>query len=128
MSRKVLLKEGPNTYLDDLESFYYVFCSIVVGYMSPGAPRVPLPAIVKGWAEDYAWPMKHGHIVKPFDLPVSEWFGGAIRKLCVQLHSFFHTRDWATALAIHEGRDPPHPTPTIDYDEFLSHIRKLFCE
>jgi hypothetical protein len=128
MSRNVL-DGGPHTYLDDLESFFYVLCSVVSSYKAPGTPTSPPPDILEGWELPYASDVKHGWIIsRSFRLPVSPWFGNSIRTLCVQLHSFFKRRRWDEREALEAGRDPPPHIPSIDYDEFLQHIRHAISD
>jgi hypothetical protein len=128
MSRNVL-DGGPHTYFDDLESFFYVLCSVVSSYKAPGTPASPAPGILEGWKLPYASDVKHGWIVSPtLRLPVSPWFGNSIGTLCVRLHSFFKRRSLDARQASKDGRDPPPHIPSIDYDEFLQHIRQAISD
>jgi hypothetical protein len=128
MSRNVL--EGqPHTYIDDLESFFYVLCYVVAGYSRPVTPKIPLPEILDAWNRGFARGVKHGWIITlPFDLEVSSWFGHALRALCVRLHSFFETRNREAREARDEGRIPPRQVASTDYEEFINHIRQAISE
>ncbi|KAF6760792.1 kinase-like domain-containing protein [Ephemerocybe angulata] len=39
----------PHDYLDDLESFLYVLCHILLGFKKPGEPSKPTPDLIAGW-------------------------------------------------------------------------------
>jgi hypothetical protein len=125
-----VLEGGPHAYLDDLESFYYVLCTIAAGYTSPGIQRVPRPTLLKGFDDPYAAIIKEGFIIsrRGFELPVSAWFGEPMRTLCVKLHSFFRTRYRAAEDAEVERRTPPRRVAPDDYAEFLKHIRQAILE
>ncbi|KZP07228.1 hypothetical protein FIBSPDRAFT_939643 [Athelia psychrophila] len=48
----VLRAEGQHDHLDDLESFFYLFCMLCLGYSGPGQAIVPTPSVFHGWEMD----------------------------------------------------------------------------
>jgi len=122
MSRNVLRETGPHTYLDDLESFFFVLCWILVAYQRPGIIRVEMPDTISLWDDPGSYLYKIGLLASEFKLPVSPWFGQSLRALLVRLHGFFNKRE---ALL---GRPPSDPDPVRDYDEFLSHIEQSITD
>jgi hypothetical protein len=121
MSRNVL-DAGPHTYLDDLESFYYVLCWILVVYERPRAWMAELPELISSWDEPGSSNIKQGLLNHDFNFSVAPWFGGSLRRLIGRLHRFFRFR--------FELLQKPLSSldPAKDYDEFLSHIRQGIAE
>lgn len=117
MSRNILQSRLSHSYLDDLESFYYVLCWLICEYDGPGdvsASRVEkTPKQLKDLdSKDGA--KKSEHMRNEFELPIRPWFGEIIREMAMHLHSFFHRRT---------RFDAPTWDPGQDYEEFIGHIR-----
>lgn len=122
MSRNVLKGNDPHTYIDDLESFYYVICWIVAGYERPGVGKSPIPKGLNLWDLSEAYIFKDGLMVEDPCYAVSPWFGSSLRKLLKNLFGFFRARkpyydDVVITL-----------DPTKDYDEFLGHIKQAILD
>ncbi|KZP29229.1 hypothetical protein FIBSPDRAFT_927033 [Athelia psychrophila] len=49
----VLQAEGQHDHLDDLESFFYLFCMLCFGYSGPGHAIVPTPSVFLGWDQEH---------------------------------------------------------------------------
>jgi serine/threonine protein kinase len=118
MSRNLLQNglESSHSYLDDLESFYYVLCWLICEYDGPGDVRTSrvtktLPQLRNLDSKDGA--TKSEHIRNDFDLPIQPWFGQIFQEMAMQLHGFFHRRI-----------NPDRPTldPENDYQEFIGHF------
>jgi Fungal protein kinase len=121
-SRNVL-EGGPHTYIDDLESFFYVICFIVAEYKRPFTPVRPRSGLMEAWESKFSMQVKHGWITcRSFNVGVSDWFGEPFRKLGASLHSFFERRSWNAREARENGRTPPPQIPSVDYEEFISYI------
>jgi hypothetical protein len=116
MSRNVLDATGPHTYLDDLESFYYVFCYILGAYERPGTGKAELPRLLSLWDHPGASDFKEGLFNQDFQLPVAPWFGESLHQLAIRLHRFFDFRYKSV------GKPLSSLNSAKDYDEFLSHI------
>jgi hypothetical protein len=118
MSRNVLKGRGPHTYFDDLESFFYVLCWILVAFEGPGLGIAALPPALSQWDGPASYLTKQGILSDDFELSISPWFGKSLRELAIRLHRFFEFR------GTHSGRPLASLNPAEDYDEFLDHIRQ----
>ncbi|KIJ36656.1 hypothetical protein M422DRAFT_261009 [Sphaerobolus stellatus SS14] len=114
MSYNVTQRRRKHSYLDDLESFYYVFCWLICGYNGPRDSRVKTPDALKALESKDGGESKLLHLQNPFDLPVQSWFGPSIHELAVQLHDFCQSRLEASG---------PCPDADRDYAEYLGHIK-----
>jgi hypothetical protein len=92
MSRNVLDATGPHTYLDDLESFCYVFCYILAINESLGTVKAELHELLSLWDHPGSSAFKQGLFNRDFQLPVAPWFGESLHHLAVRLHRFFDFR------------------------------------
>jgi Fungal protein kinase len=123
MSGKVLEGKVPHTYLDDLESFYYVLCWILTIYTAPHKARCKPRGIASWWDNSMSYQMKIGQIASySFDLPLEPWFGPCFQKLASSLHKFFHVRRPSM------GDLAPPVDPAKDYDEYLGYIRQCILD
>jgi hypothetical protein len=120
MSRDVLRGEHPHTYLDDLESFYYVLSWMVAVHSGPSLFTGYRPAILSLW--DYPNAETHKQLALS-DISiltrVEPWFGAFFHGLLCKMHDFFRDRR-------PEYCSPPSDDldSTRDYGMFLSHIRE----
>ena len=115
MCRNALSGRSANSYLDDLESFYWVLCFIICVHGGPGpsrcelAPEMKLLLINDQYAAATA---KVDHFRTPFHLPVAAFFGPPVTELATTLHSFF------------ENRGPVHDlnAAQLDYTEVVGYF------
>ncbi|KAF8530000.1 hypothetical protein JB92DRAFT_557978 [Gautieria morchelliformis] len=122
MSGRVLEGKVPHTYLDDLESFYYVLCWILMVHTAPRVQRTP-PSIASYWDKSMSHAIKLGQIASyAFDLPLEPWFGSCFQVLASRLHNFFHIRRPSM------GDLAPPVDPNKDYDEYLGYIRQCILD
>ena len=122
MSRNALDPVGPHTYLDDLESFYFVWCWILVAFEGPCKHKAETPKPIALWDHPAASTIKYGQFVGEFQLPIASWFGSSLHRLAVHLHQFFEFRFDLI------GKPLSALHPTKDYDEFLAHIRQSITD
>jgi len=122
MSRNVLNEESPHTYLDDLESFFYVLCWILVTFKGPGKTRKVTPQLIALWDDIGAPEYKHGHFMLDFKFLVDPWFGACFRDLATSLFRFFKRR------RKYIGKPLSSLHPTRDYDDYISHVRKCITD
>jgi Fungal protein kinase len=123
MSRNVLDGENPHTYIDDLESFYFVLCWILMVYSGPHEARATPPKRALWWDDEDSATMKIGHFGREnFRLPVDPWFGPYFKTLAIDLWDFFHVRCQDT--------EQPLSTPdsTKDYDEYLGCVQRCIVD
>ncbi|KIJ46125.1 hypothetical protein M422DRAFT_778612 [Sphaerobolus stellatus SS14] len=78
-----------NTYLDDLESFYYVLIYVIVFYEKPGIPQKTRPEILQEWEGPRAFESKEQHFSLPFNIKVPDYMGKAMECLASNMHAFF---------------------------------------
>ncbi|KAF8588388.1 hypothetical protein K439DRAFT_657725 [Ramaria rubella] len=148
ISRNVLRGQGPHTYFDDLESFYYVFAYIATGSTGPGCDPIHrvriLPPTFAAWQSYKLLPYpelmatsKSAHFRSGYHVVVHPWFGPHVAQLVKRLHGFFSRRaraiDAIGLANLSDSEDPdsenkvkqpyPVPDPTADYKEFIQHIR-----
>jgi hypothetical protein len=123
MSRNALEGKRPHTYIDDLESFYFVLCWILMVYSGPHKPRAAPPKQAVWWDISDSFTMKQGHFGRPkFHLPVDAWFGPCFSALAARLYDFFLLRDLSSSEPV-----PPND-PKQDYDKYLGHIRQCIID
>jgi Fungal protein kinase len=123
MSGKVLEGNMPHTYLDDLESFYYVLCWILMVYTAPHKVKRTPPALASCWDSSLSHAYKMGQIASyTFNLPLEPWFGPCFQKLASRLRNFFHVRRPSM------GDLAPPVDPKKDYDEYLGYIRECILD
>ena len=79
-------------HLDDLESFFYVFCWITLGYDGPNKPIIDnrRPAILKQWDQDNAVTAANSKTAMLVHLreKVTPYFGPIFQKLLVNMLAF----------------------------------------
>ena len=95
MCRNALFGKSANSYLDDLESFYWVLCFIICVHGGPGPSRCELSPKMKLLFinnQDAAANAKLDHFETSFKLPISPYFGPPVAELARNLHSFFENR------------------------------------
>ncbi|KAF8587455.1 hypothetical protein K439DRAFT_1630751, partial [Ramaria rubella] len=105
MSRNALEGIKPQTYLDDLESFYYVLVYISLLYRGPG------------WILPSALHNKRGFLAIRFKGKVSPW-------LVENLHSVFFQIILRWLIAQENEQPPPNVDDTEVYATMLSHVRE----
>ncbi|KII91911.1 hypothetical protein PLICRDRAFT_28393 [Plicaturopsis crispa FD-325 SS-3] len=115
-SVQVLLGHLPHTYLDDLESFFYVLCSICFDYEHGGKHVPERPVFLRKWeahdAESAAL-AKWGFFSLSRELPeLPLYFGDPFRKLLANLKGFCYT---------HISRRVDNPSLTWTDDEAAKH-------
>ncbi|KAF8478768.1 hypothetical protein JB92DRAFT_3133895 [Gautieria morchelliformis] len=116
MSRNILEGKNPHTYIDDLESFYFVLCWILMVYSGPDKPKpkTVLPRQAAWWDDEDACAMKGGHLAsRVFLLPLDTWFGPSFRALAINLCDFFRLRSLGLTKFVSARKD---------YDEYLGYI------
>jgi hypothetical protein len=107
-----------HSYIDDLESFYYVFCWLVCVYDGPGdisssrLENIP-EALAALDGQDVE--AKFNHLSEPFDLPVLPWFGDVFRDMMKQLHDLL--QKLVSTRSFEYEYDPDG-----DYKEYLKYI------
>ena len=116
------MEQGPHTYLDDLESFFYVLCWILASFEGPGNRVAEVPQLVALWDDPASHILKLGLFSGEFILPVSPWFGLSFRNLAAHLHHFFDVREDLV------GKPFSSLDPAKDYDEYISHIRQSIVD
>ncbi|EAU81151.1 other/FunK1 protein kinase [Coprinopsis cinerea okayama7 len=81
----------PHSYLDDLESFFWVFCIIVTGYDCNGKRVEPPPECIQGWrnADKHAANAKMAFLFAPPLAPVDLTWGKQVQRLFWDLRRFF---------------------------------------
>ena len=123
MSRNALKGIEPQTYLDDLESFYYVLLYIARIHMGTRFAWRPLPPPLTYWDHVTAFEAKSGFIPIRFDYDVDPRLGKPFQRLVERLHAVF--RDMLIQAAIADSRDEPRPVVNHEavYDMMLSHVR-----
>jgi Fungal protein kinase len=123
MSRNVLEGRHPHMYLDDLESFFFVICWILMVYTGPRKIRDELPDDACLWDDPDSCRMKQGYFgTKGFDVSVDPWFGPCIHKLGQRLFDFFLARP------LHGGKYIPPTDSKKDYDIYLGHIQQCVLD
>ena len=120
-------KFTPHSYMDDLESFFYVLCWVCCGYSAPGKRIEEFSSAFADWEHHTA---KQGADVKtilyfqPFqeqvELTVTDYFGDAFLALVDSLHEFF--QPYVTYNKDFKGKRPP---PTLDsaMETILGHVK-----
>ena len=82
----------PHDYLDDLESFFYVFCWITIGYDGPGKPLTGAdrPRVLLQWDQDDASAAANskGMMITYLSAKVTSYFGPTFQNLLSALHRF----------------------------------------
>ena len=122
MSRNALDPVGPHTYLDDLESFYFVWCWILVAFEGPGKPKAETPKHIALWDHPASSLIKYSQLNRDLKLPIAPWFGNSLHRLAVHLHGFFEFRFHLI------GKPLSALHPTKHYDEFLAHIQQSITD
>ncbi|KAF8488454.1 hypothetical protein JB92DRAFT_3016664, partial [Gautieria morchelliformis] len=117
MSPNVLGGEQPHAYLDDLDSFYFVLCRILMKYTGPHSPMKPTDSDEAWrWERKDALRFKWAHFAGAAeDIRMHSWFGSCFRDLITRLWTFFSSR-------FLDGKNMPPASPGKDYDKFLGYI------
>jgi len=84
----------PHDYLDDLESFFYVFCWICGSFQDSGIPVDSLPLLLESWSKSQrfaAAAMKEIFLSGPtlLEIRVTDYFGKVFQDLFDRMHEFF---------------------------------------
>src|SRR5882724_3575217 len=127
MCKNALGGKPANSHLDDLESFYWVFCFIVSVHDGPGlsssqpvlSPEMKLLVTVDC---ESAARSKRTHFAGPFELPLSAFGGWGVLRLMRNLHLYFRKRFLAQEAAMELEQDPPPNDPGADYKEILQYF------
>ena len=120
---KALAKGKPftYTYLDDLESFFYVLAYLVVCYPATGSLKPKsIPRDVSDWfGNSGGWIQKYTMVLeRTWPLPVDDSFPPPVSELLNSLHCFFRESTLQT-----ERFDSNWcPEPAQAYDNFLGHL------
>lgn len=122
MSGKALEGDASHTYLDDLESFYYVMVYISLAYAGPGRRKAYLPQPLPRWEEPLAFRAKQGFLVSDFIPQVDVWFGPPFQNLIDRLHSVFQNMFRQKIIAEYRGNPQPKVNCAEIYDTMISHI------
>jgi len=125
MSWNVLKGDTPHTFLDDLESFFYVMFYIAMTYTAPDCRKEELPDLLYDW-NHYPLPSdaKQGFFLADSTPKVSVWFGAPIQNLLNRLHSIFKNILRQKYLAEYDGQPRPVVNRDEVYETMLSHIRQ----
>ena len=123
MSYKVIDGKGDHTYLDDLQSFYYVLLWILMVYSGPHKVKAKFPEDASLWDLPDSFGVKRGDFSwEEYILPVDPWFGPCFKVLASRLFYFFRTRRF----------DPAKPVsaldPGKDYDEYLGYVKQCIVD
>ncbi|KIJ29803.1 hypothetical protein M422DRAFT_187936 [Sphaerobolus stellatus SS14] len=124
MARKLIDKDRETlerqTYLDDLESFYYVLCWIMWTYIEPGKKTTAIPYPARMWDKETAYIVKAAHLSKPrFEGGhFQQYFGKSLSALAKRLWAFLQRRTESAP------DNETSPLPEEDYKEFLAEISK----
>jgi Fungal protein kinase len=132
-------KEHPpaHDYLDDLESFFYVFCWICFGYEAPGRKITPQPAFLSNWEDlscSRAAAAKVAFLFSKKCFPTAPpYFGPVFQNLLEKLQSFFFTRFLEDQLESSKTTERKTleeliPQAKLDYAEILEYIDKAVEE
>ena len=133
MCRKALNGEPANSYLDDLESFYWVLFFIVCVQDGPGlsSSRQALWPDIQLLVTDNckaAALSKKDHFSRPFDLPLASFWGQPVVRLMRNFNLFIHKRILAADTAMELGQDPPSHDPGADYNELSCYFSRAIQE
>ena len=83
----------PHDYLDDLESFFYVFCWVTLGYDGPNQPILGArrPRVLWKWDQNDASAAADSKTTMMCDLDkkATDYFGPVFQKILVTLHAFY---------------------------------------
>ena len=108
------------SYLDDLESFFYVLAYLVVCYPATGSLKPKsIPRDVSAWFGDSGgWREKYIMMLEDTcPLPIDNSFQPPVSQLLNRLHSFFRRSTKANRV------DPNRcPEPVQAYDNFLGYL------
>ena len=128
MSRNALKGIEPQTYLDDLESFYYVLLYIARIHMDIRISGQRLPSPFDPWEGPTAFESKSGFIPNIFDYDVDPRLGKPFQTLVERMHAVFRNM-LIRALLAHTRDEPP---PVVNHEEvynmMLSHVRDAIDE
>ena len=125
------LEGSAMSHLDDLVSFYWVLCFIIVGHSGPGLQTSRLegeetPADLGFWSDPRPKSSAHakrGHLENPtFTLPVQPQFTSLL-KLLENLHGFFNRRIRAEHDAVLSPSDARQ-----DFTEFVGYFSQAMEE
>jgi Fungal protein kinase len=123
MSRNVLEGEGPHTYLDDLESFYFVLTWILMVYSGPRKAKVILPDVAEFWDDPDSSTLKRGHFgLRRCSVSVDPWFGPCFQALTTGLFDFFRIR------RLDLGKPLSALNPAKDYAEYIGCIQQCILD
>jgi hypothetical protein len=123
MSRDVLDGKKVHTYLDDLESFYFVLSWILMVYTGPRTTRSKFPSEAAYWDEPDSARLKGGYFgIQGFKASVDPWFGPCLHELVKRLFDFFRFRPFD------DEEDALPLNPKKDYDTYLSHIQQCILD
>jgi hypothetical protein len=123
MSRNALKGIEPRTYLDDMESFYYVLLYIARINTDIELSSGGIPPLLTPWEDPTAASAMNGYILNKFDYDTDPRLGKSFQTLVGRLHSVF--RNMLPQAFIAEGREEPPPLVIHEeiYNMMLSHIR-----
>jgi len=124
MSGSAIEGEAPHTFLDDLESFYYVMLYIAMVYTAPDRRKEDLPALLSEWSKPLASDSKPGFLISDSRPKVSVWFGEPFQNLVDRLHSIFKNIFRQNFSAEFKGQPKPVVNRDEVYDTMISHIRQ----
>ena len=124
MSRNALKGTEPQTYLDDLESFYYVLLYLTTIHMDTKFSGGRLPSPLTYWDEPTAYEAKSGFIPNIFDYDVDPRLGKPFQTLVERLHAVFRNM-LIKAMLAHIGAEPP---PVVNHEEVYSLILSHVCD
>ncbi|KIJ37513.1 hypothetical protein M422DRAFT_33638 [Sphaerobolus stellatus SS14] len=133
MSLNLLSKDSApkqQTYINDLESFYYVLCWIMWVYVEPGKKTSVTPYPASAWDEDMmVYTAKWAHLKRlTFEAdPFQPYFGASLPAMAERLRILL--RRFIILRASKGSEDSPlPPEPEQDYSEFLAEIKKGISE
>ncbi|KIJ57185.1 hypothetical protein M422DRAFT_773853 [Sphaerobolus stellatus SS14] len=124
MSRNVIMRDGPHTYFDDLESFYYVLRWILGMYTAPRTIRTVPHDSIAFWDRypAFASISKGGQLAVEELLHIEPWFGQSLRNLADRLRKFFDERHTS------KGQELSKLDPEGDYTAYIGEIEQCISE
>ncbi|KAF8584582.1 hypothetical protein K439DRAFT_1566433 [Ramaria rubella] len=119
------LKGETHTFMDDLESFYYVLVYIGRTYSGPRTMRKDAKTLqpMVNWDQPRASGVKKGFLIDEF-YKANDWFGKPYQTLLERTHSIFNDLLREQLMASVGGHPPPVANSTEVYNMMVSYARE----
>ncbi|HEV7737866.1 MAG TPA: hypothetical protein VGO47_10910, partial [Chlamydiales bacterium] len=109
-----------HTYIDDLESFYYVLVEACLGFTGPHSRTPELPLLLFKWFGEMAATSKEGHLIqRDFDHEIQSWWGEPFRVLIEKFHEKLHNLWRDNFLELRLGQPAPSLVASTFYASIL---------